>query len=571
VPRGNVNRQSQRVPARRCRGQQTKSTPSHKKAGSMRQRRLPKDDDRRRLGAKPPSSGSWSRLRMTQHNVIVFAGLVTLSACTNNNGSVDRGSVGALGGASAIKSSNSETGGTPVSGSTASRGGNASNSNAVGGTAGLGGSESAFGGTNSPASGGQVSTTNSVPVGGAASGSVGGATSASLGGATASGGTTKGGTANGGASAAKGGTSAATSGGAPNGGANAKGGASSVDTSSHAGSGSCSGPVGNFSGALATGINFLDTDGNRVNAHGGGIIKVGDTYYMHGEYFLSTTTDNNFNGFSMYSSKDLATWKNEGIILPQQASGELGPNRKGERPHIIKCPATGEFVLYAHAADSTYQVDKEVVYATSATVNGKYTYQGPLTNAAGTTAAHSDMSAFADGDNAYVLTESGHVYTLSTDCHSWLTDKYYSTVNHDSGGAESPTVFKAGNTYYWIGSYKTGWRANNNFYSTAPAMTGPWTFQGFIAPVTDTADKLSAERTWLSQSTWVQPVQGCEGTTYVYWGDHWDGNQDTTAPGKHNNLATYVFQPLVFDGTKISMPAYLDPWKLDVGKGTWSK
>ena len=28
-----------------------------------------------------------------------------------------------------------------------------------------------------------------------------------------------------------------------------------------------------------------------------------------------------------------------------------GPNRKGERPHIIRCPATGEFVLYAHAAD----------------------------------------------------------------------------------------------------------------------------------------------------------------------------------------------------------------------------
>ena len=87
-------------------------------------------------------------------------------------------------------------------------------------------------------------------------------------------------------------------------------------------------------------MNFTDTDGQRVNAHGGGIIRVGDTFYMHGEYFLSTTTDNNFNGFSMYSSKDLATWKNEGIILPQQASGELGPNRKGERPHIIQCPIT---------------------------------------------------------------------------------------------------------------------------------------------------------------------------------------------------------------------------------------
>ena len=44
------------------------------------------------------------------------------------------------------------------------------------------------------------------------------------------------------------------------------------------------------------GITFKDTDGNVVNAHGGGIIKVCDTFYLHGEYFLSTTTDNAFNG-----------------------------------------------------------------------------------------------------------------------------------------------------------------------------------------------------------------------------------------------------------------------------------
>ncbi|MBV9949039.1 MAG: family 43 glycosylhydrolase, partial [Myxococcales bacterium] len=339
-----------------------------------------------------------------------------------------------------------------------------------------------------------------------------------------------------------------------------------------AGSDGCaSGPVGSFTGALDAGIAFVDTDGKPVNAHGGGIIQVGDTFYLHGEYFLSTTTNNDFNGFSMYSSTDLATWKNEGIILPQQASGELGPARKGERPHIIRCPATGEFVLYAHAASEDDQTDKEVVYATSSTVNGQYAFQGSLTNAAGTIAAHSDMSAYADATGAYVLTESGHVYTLASDCHSWVSDQVFSAVNGNSGGSESPTVFKAGATYYWIGSNKTGWRANNNFYSTAPAITGPWTYQGFLAPVVDPTNDISDQRTWLSQSTWVQPVAGCAGTTYVYWGDHWYGNQDTTAPGQHNYLATYVFQPLVFTGTKIGLPTYVSSWTLDVGAGTWSQ
>ncbi len=332
----------------------------------------------------------------------------------------------------------------------------------------------------------------------------------------------------------------------------------------------CSGPVGTLSGPLSTGIIFTDDQGNRVNAHGGGIIKEGDSYYMHGEYFLSTSTDNNFNGFSMYSSKDLATWKWEKMILPQQSSGLLGPDRKGERPHIIKCPATGEFVLYAHAASLDYQTDKEIVYATSATVNGDYTFKGSLTDASGTIASHSDMSALTDGAKAYVITESGHVYTLANDCHSWLTDITYSAVNGSSGGGESPTLFKAGSTYYWIMSNKTGWRANNNFYSTAPAITGPWTYQGPIAPVADASNVLSDERTWLSQVTWVAPVVGCKGTTYVFWGDHWDGTQDTTAPGKHNYLTGYVFQPIVFAGTAISLPTYHETWKLDVGAGTWS-
>jgi hypothetical protein len=57
---------------------------------------------------------------------------------------------------------------------------------------------------------------------------------------------------------------------------------------------------------------------------------------------------------------------------------------------------------------------------------------------------------------------------------------------------------------------------------------------------------------------------------YVYWGDHWDGNLDTKAPGKHNALATYVFQPLVIEGEKAALPMYHASWKLNVGAGTWS-
>jgi len=207
-------------------------------------------------------------------------------------------------------------------------------------------------------------------------------------------------------------------------------------------------------------------------------------------------------------------------------------------------------------------MDKEVVYATSATVNGQYTFQGSLLGPTGQTAAHSDMSALTDGDSAYVVTESGSVYTLASDCHSWASSAQYSAVNGTTSGSEAPTVFKAGSTYYWIGSDKTGWRANDNFYSTAPSMKGPWTYQGYVAP--------QGSKTWMSQTTWVMPITGSAGTVYLFWGDHWYGDQDTTAPGKYNYMTTFVFQPLVVNGTSLSMPAYEVSWKLDVGAGTWS-
>lgn len=527
-------------------------------------------------------------------NAGVFLAVLSISGCSGSSNSAATGSMGGVTGTGGtLAATNTSASGGLLATGGANAAGGATSSGDTGGTLSIGGMTNAggakaSGGTSSGSGVTTTAGTSSVLVTGGTKATggtpgVGGAVSAggskTIGGATSTGGSN----ATGGTSSVAGGTKA-TGGSAGIGGTKAAGGTTNAGgvASTGGAAGCASGPIGTFTGALADGIKFVDTDGKPVNAHGGGIIKEGDTYYMHGEYFLSTTTDNDFNGFSMYSSKDLATWKNEGIILPQQASGELGPSRKGERPHIVKCPSTGEFVLYAHAASEDYSTDREVVYATSTTVNGKYTYKGPLKNSSGTTAAHSDMSALSDGDTAYVVTESGHVYTLASDCHSWLSDKTYSNVNYDSGGSESPTVFKAGSTYYWIGSYKTGWRANNNFYSTAPAMTGPWTFQGFIAPVTDTSTDtpsgspnppkwIGDERTWLSQSTWVTPVVGCQGTVYVYWGDHWYGNTDTSNPGRHNDQATYVFQPLVFNGTSISMPAYLSPWKLDVGAGTWSK
>jgi hypothetical protein len=421
------------------------------------------------------------------------------------------------------------------------------------------------------AAGGCVGKPSEEGSGGSGSGSGGAASptggAIGAGGATASGGTTgSGGRGSGGANSS-GGSSGSAGAATSSGGSPGSGGVGGGAAGSPGGGGAAvSGPIGTIAGALATGIAWMDDQGQPVNAHGGGINREGDTFYLSGEYFVnkagaSYDTNNSFKAFAMYSTKDFMTWKFERKILPQQPSGELGPNRIGERPHIIKCPATGEFVVIAHAASIDYQSDKEAVYATSTTINGDYSYKGPLEDASGGLIVHSDMSAYVDGTTAYVLTESGNVYKLGSDCHSWTTHTSYAAM----ANMESPTVFKAGSTYFWIMSDKSGWRANDNQYATAPAMTGPWTNQGLIAP--------AGERTWLSQSTCVLPIIGSTGTAYLFLGDHWFGTEDMSGAtsGKNNALATYVLQPVIVNGAKISLPKYLASWKLDVGAGTWTE
>jgi hypothetical protein len=57
-----------------------------------------------------------------------------------------------------------------------------------------------------------------------------------------------------------------------------------------------------------------DTDGYHIQAHGGGIVKIKNTYYWYGEE-RRKDLDKNFRDVSCYSSKDLVNWKHKGFAL----------------------------------------------------------------------------------------------------------------------------------------------------------------------------------------------------------------------------------------------------------------
>jgi hypothetical protein len=296
--------------------------------------------------------------------------------------------------------------------------------------------------------------------------------------------------------------------------------------------------------AIHSGIALFDQLNNEVNAHGSCIVKEGNRYYLFGEYHSDNS--NAFFGFSCYSSPDLMNWKFERLVLSVQPDGLLGPNRVGERVKVMKCPETGDFVMYMHTDDLKY-TDPQVGYATCKTINGDYQFRGSLLQD-GKPISKWDIGTFRDWDGkGYLLTHSGFIYELSSDYKSVKR-----MVCNQKLDGESPAMFRSKGVYYWMFSNRTSWERNDNYYLTATSLEGPWTNRGLFAP--------EGTLTWDSQCSFILPIVNGKDTLFMYMGDRW-------SYPKQGSAATYIWQPITLTGGKMSIPEFQKDWKLGQ---TWS-
>ena len=299
----------------------------------------------------------------------------------------------------------------------------------------------------------------------------------------------------------------------------------------------------NVEKVIRNGMPWFDDHGNIVNAHGACIVEEKGRYYLFGEW--KSDESNAFPGFSCYSSDDLVNWKFERVVLTVQPDGILGPNRVGERVKVMKCPSTGEFVMFMHADDMGYK-DPYIGYATCKTINGEYQLQGPLLYQ-GKPDKRWDMGTFQDTDGkGYLLIHHGPIYRLSDDYQSIEME-----VAHVKGSGESPAMFKKDGIYYMLYSNLTSWEKNDNFYFTAPKIEGPWTKQGLFCP--------EGTLTYNSQSTFVFPLKRGNDIVPMFMGDRWSYPHQASA-------ATYVWMPMQVNGTKLSIPEYWQCWDLNTLK-----
>jgi len=109
--------------------------------------------------------------------------------------------------------------------------------------------------------------------------------------------------------------------------------------------------------AFHPGVSWPDVDGHHIQAHGGGIIKLGKMYYWYGEQ-RSQGLDSNQRYVSCYSSGDLLHWTFRGNALQITDPENLGPHWVLERPKVYYNTKTRKYVMYFHLDDHTYKLAK---------------------------------------------------------------------------------------------------------------------------------------------------------------------------------------------------------------------
>ncbi|KAG0456807.1 hypothetical protein HPP92_024595 [Vanilla planifolia] len=217
---------------------------------------------------------------------------------------------------------------------------------------------------------------------------------------------------------------------------------------------------------------WLDMDGNPIQAHGGGILfdERSETYYWYGENKDGPTYHSHpkgaarvdIIGVNCYSSKDLWSWKNEGVVLPAEETNsthDLHRSNVLERPKVVYNDQSSKYIMWMHIDDANY-TKASVGVAVSDSPIGPFQY---LYSKRPHDHDSRDMTVFKDDDGkAYLIYSSEDNSALHI---SPLTEDYLDVTGNMrrvliGQHREAPALFKHEGTYYMVTSGCTGWAPN---------------------------------------------------------------------------------------------------------------
>lgn len=229
---------------------------------------------------------------------------------------------------------------------------------------------------------------------------------------------------------------------------------------------------------------FLDTEGKRIQAHGGSIFydKNEGIYYLYGENkeFTGPGSDIWTWGVRAYASFDFYNWKDMGLIIEPDENDDnssLNPRTaKLDRPHIIYNELTQKYVCWCKIMRDD-QTQTEIVL-TADRFLGPYTIVKDRLRPLNMNAGDFDLAVAPDG-KAYYYFERVHSETVIADLDRTYTDVngYYTEHfphSHPPYVREATAHFVRNYRHYIITSGTTGYLPNPSEVAVGDTWHGPF-------------------------------------------------------------------------------------------------
>ena len=325
-------------------------------------------------------------------------------------------------------------------------------------------------------------------------------------------------------------------------------------------------------GGLTNHVPWVDSNGNLINAHDGGIIYADGKYHWYGMALRPMSVKEGGQkttmGVVMYCSTNLYDWDYEGLILEcstNPGSPLYGPMRF-ERPKIIYNNRTKTYVMWVHYVaypgdHGTIPGSGEAGVASCGTVNGKYTFQGTF-RPVDERGMVRDSTLFQDDDgSAYFIYDRDiripgpdfgrvlHIIKLSDDYLAPTTNYYKIGI---ANRREAPVMLKHNGYYFLITSAETGWAFNRANYYRATNIFGPYTDMGDVCVGESTAT------TFNTQGTQAFSIQGKPDEFVFLCERH---NQ------AHMTDSSFIFLPVLFPTPSTLQLRYVPEWKWESWPG----
>jgi hypothetical protein len=332
---------------------------------------------------------------------------------------------------------------------------------------------------------------------------------------------------------------------------------------------------------------WRDTQGKRIQAHGGSMHVEDGVFYWYGENKEMTLPNSGVWhwGVRAYSSTDLYNWEDRGLIIPptpNEPDSPLHPARFMDRPHIIFNATTKKYVCWLKIMSDDGSQRSTVL--TADFFLGPYETLSTGLRPLGMNAGDFDLVIEPTDGKGYYYFERVHSELICAD----LTDDYTNVSGYYSTHfpretppfvREAPAHFRRQGTHYLITSGTTGYFPNPSEVASAPSYHGPWTVLGNAHPGDSSNTSFRSQVT----SVFKHPDKA---DLYIAMADRWRpdlGPAQSNAEGLFErqfrgtplpddspedlsvidtSVADYVWLPIRFDGPLPTIE-WLDEWRVE--------